>query len=415
MALLRALALSSRGRSGTILCGRQFQNSIRDSSHAELRAVLASTPELAPHFVCGEQFLYTRDRRINFIFRGLERNLGSLKSINNILIAWIEEAEFVSEEAWRMLVPTVREEGSEIWVTWNPASPQSPVHRRLRIDPPRSSIVVECNWRDNPWFPTPLWEDMREDWEKRPDDAPHIWEGEFKVAWEGAYWGTEMRAAGLEGRIGHYPIIPGLAVHAACDLGSRVNNPFWLFQVEAPGIRDDGLILQPRLRVVGFYEPEADTLETWRDGLVARGWNGNLYLPHDVMVGEWASGRTRYERVAALGMRPKRVPMVSVQDGIEAGRTSIKEAVFDAAGCATGLEALRSYRRKWNTALQQFEAEPLKDWSEHVGSAFRYLALSWKVAPQKREDKLVRDIAKIGPEEYFEAKRRQLARPARID
>lgn len=410
MLVLRVAELDAKGVTGTILCARQFQNSIDDSSFAEIRAALLDDPALAARFKIGENYIRTQSGRIKFVFRGLERNLGSLKSIFKILIAWVEEAEFVSEDAWRILIPTVREPGSEIWATWNPASQQSPVHRRLRANPPRSSRIVECNWRDNPWFPAPLFEEMREDWEKRPDDAAHIWEGDFRVAWEGAYWGREMREAGMSGRIGEYPIIPGLAVHAVADLGSRVNNPFWLFQVEGPGADVDAVRLAPRLRVVGFYEPEAATLESWRDGLMARGWTGNLYLPHDVMTEEWAAGRTRFEKVAKLGMRPKRVPMVSVQDGIEAGRTTIAQAVFDAQGCANGLDGLRSYRRRWNIALQQFEAEPLKDWAEHIGSAFRYASLSWRHAPEKVEALEPRDARGVSVSEFIEAKKRKLAR-----
>lgn len=410
MLALRTALLASQGVSGLILCCRQYQNSIADSSFAELVAALDDAPRLRAHFKVGANFLRTIDGRLEFVFRGLDRNLSSLKSLARIRIAWVEEAEYASEEAWRILVPTVREPGSEIWATWNPGSEQSPVNLRLRKNPPAGAKIAECNWRDNPYFPDVLAQAMIEDWAHRPEDAYHIWEGGFKTAWEGAYWGAEMRAAGLAGRVGDYPIIPGIPVHAVADLGARVNNPFWLFQVEG---HKQGM--PPRLRVVGFYEPEAAELETWRDGLVVRGWNGNLYLPHDIMTHEWAAGRTRFEKVAQMGMRPKRVPLVPIEDGIEAGRTSIGEAVFNATPeTQRGLEGFRSYRRRWNTALQQFEAEPVKDWSEHIGSAGRYMFLSWRDAPRTLEKPVNKADPMSGPDvfdmkKYLEEKARRRA------
>ncbi|WP_038931189.1 phage terminase large subunit, partial [Yersinia pestis] len=72
-------------------------------------------------FDIGEKYIRTKDRRISYVFCGLRHNLDSIKSKARILLAWIDEAESVSEMAWRKLTPTVRgDDESEIWVTWNP-------------------------------------------------------------------------------------------------------------------------------------------------------------------------------------------------------------------------------------------------------------------------------------------------------
>ena len=102
------------------------------------------------------------------------------KSKARILIAWVDEAESVSEIAWTKLAPTVREVGSEIWVTWNPERDGSATDKRFRKNPPDNAIVVEMNYGDNPWFPSVL-EDERLNDQARLDSATYAW------IWEGAY------------------------------------------------------------------------------------------------------------------------------------------------------------------------------------------------------------------------------------
>jgi hypothetical protein len=86
-----------------------------------------------------------------------------------------------------------------------------------------------------------------------------------------------------------------------------------------------------------------------------------------------------------LGRKPVRVAKVSVADGLQAGRVAINAAVFSDQGrVALGIEGLKSYRREWDDELKTFKENPIKDWSEHIGSAWRYLGLAWKeVQPLK--------------------------------
>jgi phage terminase large subunit len=80
----------------------------------------------------GEKFVRTKDGRIEYAFIGLRHNLDSIKSKARIRLLWVDEAEPVSETAWMKAIPTVREEGSEIWVTWNPERKKSATHKRFR-------------------------------------------------------------------------------------------------------------------------------------------------------------------------------------------------------------------------------------------------------------------------------------------
>ena len=189
----------------------------------------------------------------------------------------------------------------------------------------------------------------------------------FAGAMVGAYWGAEMSKAEREGRICAVPVDRDHPVHTAWDLGKAVNNPIWCFQV-----------IGSQLRIVDFYLPDSDDLEQWVAWLNDRGYVGNDYVPHDIMTTEWGTTRTRFDTLKLLKRKPVRVAKVSVADGIQAGRSTINSAFFDAERCAQGIEGLKSYRREWDDERKTFRDNPVKDWAEHIGSAFRYLALAWR-------------------------------------
>ena len=106
------------GKKGAILCGREFMNSLNDSSLEEIKSAIASVSWLADYYEVGEKYIRSKDGNIRYVFTGLRHNLDSVKGKSRLLLAWIDEAETVSEAAWRKLLPTVREDGSEVWVTW---------------------------------------------------------------------------------------------------------------------------------------------------------------------------------------------------------------------------------------------------------------------------------------------------------
>src|SRR5690348_12512763 len=118
----------------------------------------------------------------------MRHNIESIKSKARILLLWVDEAEQVSEAAWSIAIPTVREEGAEIWVTWNPGRKKSARHKRFRLDPPPDSKIIELNWRYNPWFPSTLNKTRLHDLDKRPDQYDHLWEGGFVTVVGGAYY-----------------------------------------------------------------------------------------------------------------------------------------------------------------------------------------------------------------------------------
>ena len=214
---------------------------------------------------------------------------------------------------------------------------------------------------------------------------------DFTGATIGAFWGAEVNRAEREGRFRKVDIDWSQPVHTAWDLGKATNNPIWCFQVIG------GMPV-----IVDFYQPESDDLHDWVKWLDDKGYKGIDYVPHDIIVTEWGTKRTRLEILQGHGRKPKRLPMVPVADGLQAGRETINAAVFsNSERVLEGIEGLKSYRREWRDDRKTFSETPVKDWSEHIGSAFRYLSLAWKdVAPPKpkpvKRDELVYEVGPDG-------------------
>lgn len=410
MTAVRAYMWDQAEQDGIILCGRQYMNSLDDSSMEEVKASIRSEPWLHEHFDIGEKYIRTKSGRIAYKFAGLDRSLDSIKSKSRIKLCWVDEAEPVTEEAWIKLIPTLREEDSELWVTWNPESKRSATHKRFREGPQDERMkIVEINWRDNPWFPQVLERTRLRDLAQRPDRYEHIWEGGFAHVFEGAYYVTQMVAARNEGRIASVAVEPSLPVHTAWDLGVGDSTAIWFFQVVANEIR-----------IVDFYEANSQGLPHYADVLKAKAYAyGDDWVPHDAKVRELGTGRTRVETLIDLGRRPRLVPNHTLMDGINAVRETLPRCWFDEKRTEYGLDALRQYRSEYDEKTLVFDDRPRHDWTSHAADAFRYLAIAWrelrheKPAPiDKTELRLEADAfgrihANMSVREIIEAKRKK--------
>lgn len=179
-----------------ILCTREFQASIRESFHAELKAAISSLPWLEAHYDVGVDYLRGKNGT-EFIFRGLRHNTGSIKSLAKIDLTIVEEAEDVPESSWLALEATVfRQPKSEMFVIWNPRLEGSPVDKRLRRNKPDNAHLVEMNHFDNPFFPLGL-ETLRKREQERLDPATyaHVWEGAYLVNSEAQVLAGKVRVA----------------------------------------------------------------------------------------------------------------------------------------------------------------------------------------------------------------------------
>lgn len=165
----RAIAEKTR-----FLCTRAIQNTLSDSALAIMKRVIADA-ELDSLFKMTEHGLSCASGS-EFIFRGLQ-NPDRIKSLDGIKYCWVEEAHSLSRNAWKMLIPTVREPGSEFWVTFNPDLKTDPTYQMFVERPRPDATVVKINWQDNPYFPAVLAHEKDYDRQNDYEKYVHIWEG----------------------------------------------------------------------------------------------------------------------------------------------------------------------------------------------------------------------------------------------
>jgi len=123
------------------------------------------------------------------MFTGMQDHTAdSIKSLEGFRIAWIDEAQTLSARSLSLLRPTIRSENSELWASWNPRRKSDAIDDFLRSRKPGGSVVVNANWKDNPWFPAVLEQERQLDLKLYPERYGHIWEGEYAKAFEGAYF-----------------------------------------------------------------------------------------------------------------------------------------------------------------------------------------------------------------------------------
>lgn len=197
-----------------ILCTREYQNSIKESFHAELKNAIASCSWLSTQYDVGIDYLRHKSNGTEFLFKGLRHNIDGIKSMAQIDLVIVEEAETIPPRSWQDLIPTIRAAGSEFWVVYNPKSRDSWVARTFDGDtlPPRT-MIVDANHNDNPWFSQELDEQRLHDRDVMdPALYKHVWEGgyyeqsdaqvfagkfeqrEFEPAddWDGPYHGLDF-------------------------------------------------------------------------------------------------------------------------------------------------------------------------------------------------------------------------------
>ena len=377
------------GLRGTILCGREFMNSLGESSMAEVKNAILSVNWLAEYYEIGEKFIRSKDGNITYTFAGLRRSLDSIKSQSRILIAWVDEAESVSGRAWDLLMPTVREEdksigfNSEIWVTWNPESKYSATHERFRESFPSNSKIVALQWQDNEWFPEVLNEQRLEDKEKRPDMYEHIWEGGYLVYSEGAYYSTELRRAKDEDRITKVRYDRGKGVITAWDLGIGDSTSIVFAQ-----------FIGAEVHIIDFYEASGAGLEHYVKVLQDRGYVYDQHvLPHDVRVRELGSGKSRVEMLEELGIHNIEIaPQLLIDDGIQQVRTMLDKCYFDEVSCEKLIDSLLAYSREWDDNGMTWRMRPKHDWSSHAADAMRYLAIGYRPFNENWDKPLRRNL-----------------------
>jgi phage terminase large subunit len=192
----RALLILGAQKQMRFLCVREFQKSLDDSVHK----LLSDQIELLgmPGWTVTKKLIEHAGTGTTFIFEGLRYNANRIKSIEGIDICWAEEAESISKDSWEMLIPTIRKNGSEIWISFNPDVEEDPTYQRFVVNKPPNAIVQKVGWEDNPWFPETLAEERDYLYRIDPEAADHVWGGEPRRASEAQILAGKWRVEAFE-------------------------------------------------------------------------------------------------------------------------------------------------------------------------------------------------------------------------
>jgi phage terminase large subunit len=157
------------------LCARELQKSIEDSVYRLLVEQIDLMNAGLFYRVYRNAIVGLNGTR--FIFEGLKSNVTKIKSIEGIDVCWVEEAEKVSEDSWDILIPTIRKDGSEIWISFNPDLETDPTYKKFVTNTPPDTVLKKTTFRDNPLFPKVLKLEKDYMYATDPDRADWIWEG----------------------------------------------------------------------------------------------------------------------------------------------------------------------------------------------------------------------------------------------
>jgi phage terminase large subunit len=352
-----------------VLCFREVQNSIKDSVYTSLQDLISELG-LTQFYTSTLNEIRGNNGSV-FIFKGLsDQTVDSIKSFSGIDICWGEEAAGLTEKSLKTLIPTIRNEGSRFYFTWNPSLDTDAVYQRYVLDTREDVKDVEVNWDGNPWFPQVLEVERRADLKRlQEDEYKNIWEGRILPAQVGAVYFKEIAKAFEEKRITRIFVDPKLAVHAIWDLG-------WADQT--------AIILVQRshtaLYVVGYIESNQKTLAEYN--LELRDWGqrnkvtnwGTMWLPHDGAHRDFKTGQSAQEIMEAFGWKVQITPNMAIDMGIRSARQMFSNVVFDEANCTKLIECLKRYHYKERP--DGSFGDPVHDMYSHGADAFRYVAVN---------------------------------------
>lgn len=372
MIAVRGYMYGSAGITGQLVCGRQFMNSLEDSSLEECKRAIEDEPFLAAYYEIGEKYIKSRDGRIWFTFVGLDRNVQSIKSKGRILILWVDEAEPVTDSAWSIVIPTLREEGdgwnAELWVTWNPARKSAAVQKRFGDSKDPRIKIVTLNWRDNPKFPAKLERERLRDLEERPERYDHIWEGGYVQAVEGAYFAKHLAKAKEEGRISKVPADPLMTIRLFADIGGTgaKADAFTLWAAQFIGLD---------VRVLDYYEVVGQPIDAHLAWMRTKGYTpdrAQIWLPHDGATQDKVYDVSYESAFRKAGYTVTVVPNQgkgAAKARIEKARLLFPSVWFNADTTEAGRDALGWYHEKKDDA-RNIGLGPEHDWSSHGADSF---------------------------------------------
>ena len=324
------------------------------------------------------------------IFQGMQDHTAeSIKSLEDYDIAWVEEAQSLSAFSLTLLRPTIRKPGSELWFSWNPRRKTDAVDALLRgKTPPSGAVVIEANWRDNPWFPAELETERADDQRDRPDQYDHVWGGDYVKIFEGAYYAAQLGEAKKENRIGKVAADPLMQYRAFWDIGTRDATAIWIAQ-----------FVGREIRVVDYYEASGQPLATHLNWLRSNGYGNALcVLPHDGANQNHITAIRFEDHIRAAGFAAETVQNQgkgAAMQRVEAARRLFPRIWFDEAKTEAGRDALGAYHERKDEA-RNIGLGPEHDWASHGADAFGLMCVAYEEPALKRATSRAEPVGWMG-------------------
>lgn len=309
-------------------------------------------------------------------FSGMQdHNAESIKSLEGVSVAWVEEAQTLSSHSLSMLRPTIRADGSELWFSWNPRRKSDAVDAMMRGDAaPTGAVVVKANWSDNPKFPAVLEQERQDCLRSQADQYGHIWEGDYATALSGSYYASQIATAREEARIGQVAADPLLTLRAFIDIGgtgARADSyAMWIAQ-----------FVGPQIRVLDYYEAVGQPLASHVRWLQERRYTPDrcqVWLPHDGDTNDRVHDVSFASAFREAGYTATVVPNQgrgAARMRIESARRLFPSMWFNSDTTAAGLDALGWYHEKRDDA-RNIGLGPEHDWSSHAADAFGLMCVA---------------------------------------
>ena len=318
-------------------------------------------------------------------FTGMQdHNADSIKSLEGYRIAWVEEAQSLSNRSLQLLRPTIRLEKSELWFGWNPRRKTDAVDMMLRGESlPTGAVVVKANWRDNPEFPAVLEQERQDCMRLEPDQYPHIWEGEYATVLTGAYFAASLNEAKSDNRIGKVSADPLMTIRLFFDIGGTGAKAdavaIWVCQ-----------FIGREIRVLDYYEAVGQPLATHINWMRSRGYTpdkASVWLPHDGESNDKVYDVSYASAIRSAGYTVEVVPNQgkgAAMARIQAVRRLFPACWFNESTTSAGIAALGWYHEKKDEA-RNIGLGPEHDWSSHGADAFGLMCVAYETPKQKRK------------------------------
>lgn len=310
------------------------------------------------------------------IFKGMNNyTADSIKSLEGYKRAWWEEAHTATMKSINLLRPTMRAPGSQMWWSYNRNKKSDAVDIMFSGDDlPTGAVVIDANWRDNPWFTPELEQERQDCMRMQPEQYDHIWEGGYISVADGAYFARDLAQAKEQGRITSLSVDPVAEIKAFWDIGVRDATSIWIAQ-----------FIGQQIFILDYYEAVGQPLGAHLEWLRTNKYGSALcVLPHDGAKADAFTAVRFEDHIRAAGFQVQTIENQgkgAAMKRIEAARRIFPKMWFDEAKTQGGRDALGWYHEK-KDEHRNIGLGPEHDWASHGADAFGLMAVAYE-APRK--------------------------------